>query len=100
MSSGRLPAMYCPVLLTTSRCRHQWHSRMCVRLHGKQKFAGSITAGSGNILFVEIDHEIFSTVILSLPLIQDGQLSVSGERMCTRTGYPRNGLSLPRKKCG
>ena len=31
--------------------------------------------------FVEI--EIFSTVILSLPLIQEGQLSVSGERMCT-----------------
>ena len=27
--------------------------------------------------FVEIDHEIFS------PLIQEGQLSVSGERMCT-----------------
>ena len=33
--------------------------------------------------FVEIDHEIFSTVILSLPLIQEGQLSVSGERLCT-----------------
>ena len=33
--------------------------------------------------FVEIDHEIFSKVILSLPLIQEGQLSVSGERMCT-----------------
>ena len=33
--------------------------------------------------FVEIDHEIFSTVILSLPLIQEGQLSASGERMCT-----------------
>ena len=33
--------------------------------------------------FVEIDNEIFSTVILSLPLIQEGQLSVSGERMCT-----------------
>ena len=33
--------------------------------------------------FVEIDGEIFSTVILSLPLIQEGQLSVSGERMCT-----------------
>ena len=32
--------------------------------------------------FLEIDHEIFSAVILSLPLIQ-GQLSVSGERMCT-----------------
>ena len=33
--------------------------------------------------FVEIDHEIFSTVILSLPLFQEGQLSVSGERMST-----------------
>ena len=33
--------------------------------------------------FVEIDREIFSTVILFLPLIQEGQLSVSGERMCT-----------------
>ena len=32
---------------------------------------------------VKIDHEIFSMVILSLPLIQEGQLSVSGERMCT-----------------
>ena len=33
--------------------------------------------------FVEIDHEIFSTVILSLLLIQEEQLSVSCERMCT-----------------
>ena len=33
--------------------------------------------------FVEIDHEIFSTVILSLLLIQEGKLSVSGGRMCT-----------------
>ena len=33
--------------------------------------------------FMEIDHEIFSTVILPLPLIQEGQLSVSDERMCT-----------------
>ena len=32
--------------------------------------------------FVEIDHEVFSTVILFFPLIQEGQLSVSGERMC------------------
>ena len=34
----------------------------------------------------EIDHEIFPTVILSLPLIQEGQLSISGQRICTRTG--------------
>ena len=33
--------------------------------------------------FVEIEYEIFSTVILPLLLIQEGQLSVSGERMCT-----------------
>ena len=35
--------------------------------------------------FIEVDHEIFSTVILSHPLIQEGQLSVSAERMtlCT-----------------
>ena len=31
--------------------------------------------------FVEIDYEIFSTVILSLQLVQEGQLSVSGKRM-------------------
>ena len=33
--------------------------------------------------FMEIDLEIFSTDILSLLLIQEEQLSVSGERMCT-----------------
>ena len=49
---------------------------------GDQKVAGSTPAEVGNI-FVEIDHEIFSMIILSLPLIQEGQLSVSGERMCT-----------------
>ena len=39
--------------------------------------------------FVEIGHEIISTAILSLPLIQS---VYTGERMCTRLG-----LSLPRK---
>ena len=33
--------------------------------------------------FFRGDYEIFSMVILSLLLIQEGQLSVSGERMCT-----------------
>ena len=32
------------------------------------------------------DYEIFSVVILSLPLIQEGQLSVSGERNVHNTG--------------
>ena len=34
--------------------------------------------------FVEIDHEIFSTVILSLPLIQEGQLSVFLAKECAQ----------------
>ena len=55
---------------------------MC-RPTGDQEVAGLTPAEISNIFFVEIDHEIFSTVILSLPLIQEGQLSVSGERMCT-----------------
>ena len=33
--------------------------------------------------FVEIDHEVFSMVILSLLLIKEGHLSVSGKRICT-----------------
>ena len=34
--------------------------------------------------FMEIGHEMISTAICSLPLIQRGQLSVTGERMCTK----------------
>ena len=47
------------------------------------QIAGSTPAKVGNILSWRFDHEIFSTAILSLLLIQKGQLSVSGERMCT-----------------
>ena len=47
--------------------------------------------------FVKFGHEIISTVILSLPLIQEGQLSVTGERMCTKYWHIVNCLgSLPR----
>ena len=46
--------------------------------------AGSILT-PGNILsWSLIGHEIISTAILSLPLIQEGQLSVTGARMCTK----------------
>ena len=48
-----------------------------------QEVAGSTSRRGRQHSFVEIDHEMFSTVILSLPLIQEGQLSISGERMCT-----------------
>ena len=52
---------------------------------GDQEVAGSTPAEVCNILSWRsmINHEIFSTVILTLPLIQLEQLSVSGERMCT-----------------
>ena len=39
--------------------------------------------GVSNILSRRFDHEIFFIVILSLTLIQEGQLSVSGKIMCT-----------------
>ena len=50
---------------------------------GDQEVTDSIPTRGRQHSFVEIDHEIFSTVIVSLPLIQEGHLSVSGERMCT-----------------
>ena len=33
---------------------------------------------------VEIDHEMISTDILHLPLIQEGLLSVTSKSMCTK----------------
>ena len=45
--------------------------------------------------FVEIDHEIFSTVILLLAPIQEGLLSVTSESMHTEYWLS---LSLPSKK--
>ena len=46
---------------------------------GDQEIAGLTLPGRQHA-FVEIDHEMISTVILSLLLIQEGQLSVSGKR--------------------
>ena len=47
--------------------------------------------------FKDIDHEIFFTVILSLLLIQEEQLSVSSKRLCRGTGQPLRGQSMPGK---
>ena len=55
---------------------------MC-RPTGDQEVTGSTPAEVGNILSWRLIMKYFSTVILSLPLIQEGQLSVSGERVCT-----------------
>ena len=48
-----------------------------------QEVPGSTPAEVGNILLWKTDHEIFSTVMPSIPLFQEGQMSVSGKRMCT-----------------
>ena len=77
----RFPKWPLKILQTTSG-RPRWLSWMR-RPTGDQEVAGSTPRRGRQRSFVEIDHEIFSTVILSLPLIQEGQLSVSGERMCT-----------------
>ena len=58
-----------------------------VRSTNDQEGSGFDTHWVRQYSFVEIDQEIFSVVILSLPLIQEGQLSVFCERMCTSTSY-------------
>ena len=55
-------------------------AQLDVRTSGDQEVAGSTLA---RLAMWRFDHEIFSTAIFSLPLIQEWQLSVSGERMCT-----------------
>ena len=52
-----------------------------------------------HILSWRLGHENISTAILSLPLIQEEQLSVTGKRMCTKYvlvnclgGLPRNNV--------
>ena len=58
-------------------------AQLDARPTGDQEVPGSTPRRGRQHSFVEIDHEIFPMVILSLPLIQEGQLSVSDERMCT-----------------
>ena len=58
-------------------------AQLNARLTGDQEVVGSTPRRGRQHSFMEIDREVFSMVILSLLLIQEGQLSVSGERMCT-----------------
>ena len=57
-------------------------AQLDARPTGDQEVAGSTPAGSATFFCGDLIMK-FSTVILSLPLIPEGQLSVSGERMCT-----------------
>ena len=74
--------LYCHSISLNSCLGRPWWLIWMRRPTGDQDIAGS-TPAEVDIFFVEIDNEIFSTVILSLPLIQEGQLSVSDKRMCT-----------------
>ena len=59
-----------------------------IRVHlvcGQSRFDPHIWQHS----FVEFGHEIISTAILSLLLIQDGQFSITGERTCIKYWYKR-----------
>ena len=50
---------------------------------GDQKVAGSTPAEVANILSWRLIMKYFLRSFSPSPLIQEGQLSVSGERMCT-----------------
>ena len=57
-------------------------AQLDARPTGDQEVAGLTPPRSATFFRGDWSWSI-STVILSLPLIQEGQLSVSGERMCT-----------------
>ena len=57
------------------------------------------TLTSGTHSWEEIGHENISTTIISLPLIQEEQLSVTRERMCTND-TSKLLRRLAREQCG
>ena len=65
--------------------RPRWLGRMRVQLVSSRSRVRSLPSPAP-FFFIDIDDEIISNVILSLPFIQEGDLSVSGERMCTSIG--------------
>ena len=58
---------------------------------GKQMNAGLILKPD-TFLRWRFGHGKNSTTILSLPLIQEGQLSVTLKRMCTKDWLPKNSV--------
>ena len=72
-----------------------------------EQWVGSLIADPGIVslipvrshTFMEIDREIISMVILLLPLIQEGLLSVTIKSMCMEYWLTASS-GLPRKKCG
>ena len=62
---------------------------------GDQEIVGSNPAGLTTFFRGDWSWNIFYGVILSVPLIQEGQLSVSVEKMCTILVNHLRGLSMP-----
>ena len=67
------------------------YQRLCLCENGRGSSIGSVFAwhASGlefdpHILSWRLGHDNISTAVLPLPLIQEEQLSVTGERMCTK----------------
>ena len=58
---------------------------------GKQTVVGSILK-PGTFVRWRFGHEKNSTTILSLPLIQKGQLSVTDKKMSTKYWLPKNSV--------
>ena len=65
---------------------------------GNEEAPRSILA-SGTSFREEFGQEIISTAILPLPLIQEEQLSVNGERMCAKYWISASGR-LAQEQCG
>ena len=53
---------------------------------GSMAMGRKLESQFSHITFIENDHEIISTVILPLPLIQEVQLPVTDETVSTSTG--------------
>ena len=58
-------------------------AQLDARPTGDQEVAGSIPVEVGNILSRRLIMKYFLRSFSPLPLIQEGQTSVSGEQMCT-----------------
>ena len=56
--------------------------RVCIRRVFRRSWVRSSSLAEHS--FVAVGHEIITTAILSLLLVQAGQLSVTGKRMCTK----------------
>ena len=59
------------------------HGRLDVCPTGDQEVAGSTPASSATFFRGDLIMKYFLWSFSPLPLIQEGQLSVSGKRMCT-----------------